>query len=345
MTACRYYEAGYCKYGFHCRNSHTKETEKSWKVTKHANKKNSNDANSAQKPVWIETRKWRVLSELDNLSSKFRFKVPSPTTKEWSVWDSSDSEYEGDIDQLRRGKLNRLESATLFIFLCTNCRTQSLAGHSQEVLFCEFCGCNLIRIQSSNDEEGDELFQEDIEETLEQVNEVIYEEQDNNNSDHTSEGPTVMDSNANNQCSSMADPLPAKHLTKKEKKRMKKKQVKQKENFRQKKEKETSQKQNSNKETDNAKLKFQPHGIDCKESSRMIITSKYNCKDSAISRNKKVKRKKKKDSFIPFLGRDKLYQMMLMIFGDTLEQSASVQNILFIMLVIITCFNIVFFIQ
>eukprot|EP00088_Acartia_fossae_P016996 TRINITY_DN1958_c0_g1_i4.p1 TRINITY_DN1958_c0_g1~~TRINITY_DN1958_c0_g1_i4.p1 ORF type:complete len:303 (-),score=68.41 TRINITY_DN1958_c0_g1_i4:161-1069(-) len=138
MTACRYFDAGWCKYGHMCRNSH-KKSDTSLEI------KEENSARS-RSPVWLEARKWRVLSELDNLSSKFRFKVPSPTTKDWDVWESSDSE--DDFETLSSSfawsggggrKLNRLESATLALQECTACNNQYLAGDSLESTICESC--------------------------------------------------------------------------------------------------------------------------------------------------------------------------------------------------------------
>jgi len=340
MTACRYYEAGFCKYGFRCRNSHTKaeEWEKSRKITKATNKKDNNDVKKHE-PVWIETRKWRVLSELDNLSNKFRFKVPSPTTREWDVWDSSDSEYEGDVSQLRRGKLNRLDSTTLSILICTNCKTQCLAGQSQEVLVCEFCCGNLIQIQSSKDDEVDILIKEDINHNVDQ----IQKEPNNINFVDTNDVINVTESYNHIQCSSLAlaEALPVKHLTKKEKKRVKKKMMKQEVDRKHRIYQETFE--NKNFEKENCNLKFQSNDMDHKKGSSLIMTSKY--EPSLISRIKKAKKKKKKESSILALGQDRLDKMMLTILGDTYVQSASVQDIIIIMLVIITCFNIVFYIQ
>jgi len=341
MTACRYYEAGFCKYGFRCRNSHTKaeDRERSRKMTKLTNKKDSNDVKTHE-PVWIETRKWRVLSELDNLSNKFRFKVPSPTTREWDVWDSSDSEYEGDVSQLRRGKLNRLDSTTLSILICTNCKTQCLAGQSQEVLVCEFCCGNLIQIQSSKDDEVDVLIKKDIDQNVDQI-----EKEPNNNINFvdTSDVINVTESYDHIQCSrlALAESLPVKHLAKKEKKRVKKKMMKQEVDSKHKRYQETFGNQNFDKE--NCNLKFQSNDIHHKKGSSLIMKSKY--KPSLISRVKKAKKKKKKEASVLALGQDRLDKMMVMILGDPYVQSASVQHIIIIMLVIITCFNIVFYIQ
>jgi len=339
MTACRYYEAGFCKYGFRCRNNHTKteDRERSRKMTKLTNKKDSNDVKKHE-PVWIETRKWRVLSELDNLSNKFRFKVPSPTTREWDVWDSSDSEYEGDVSQLRRGKLNRLDSTTLSILICTNCKTQCLAGHSQEILVCESCCGNLIQIQSSKDDEVDVL-NEDIDQNVDQ----IEKESNNINFVDTSDVTNVTESYDHIQCSrlALAESLPVKHLAKKEKKRVKKKMMKQEVDSKHERYQETFDNQNFDKE--NCNLKFLSNDINHKKGSSLIMKSKY--KPSFISRVKKAKKKKKKEAYVLSLGQDRLDKMLVMILGDTYVQSASVRDFIIIMLVIITCFNIVFYIH
>lgn len=126
MTSCRFFDAGYCKYGVRCRNYHFSGPPRVRKAVKPR----------PISPVWQEVRKWSVLSEQDNLSTKFRFMVPSPTTKDWSVWDNSDSEGEYDPGQ---SKLMRLESATLSILKCPRCSSHILSGEGFDVIICDTC--------------------------------------------------------------------------------------------------------------------------------------------------------------------------------------------------------------
>jgi len=254
------------------------------------------------------------------------------------VWDSSDSEYEGDVSQLRRGKLNRLDSTTLSILTCTNCKTQCLAGHSQEILVCESCCGNLIQIQSSKDDEVDVL-NEDIDQNVDQ----IEKESNNINFVDTSDVINVTESYDHIKCSrlALAESLPVKHLAKKEKKRVKKKMMKQEVDSKHERYQETFDNQNFDKE--NCNLKFLSNDINHKKGSSLIMKSKY--KPSFISRVKKAKKKKKKEAYVLSLGQDRLDKMLVMILGDTYVQSASVRDFIIIMLVIITCFNIVFYIH
>eukprot|EP00092_Neocalanus_flemingeri_P001327 GFUD01001418.1.p1 GENE.GFUD01001418.1~~GFUD01001418.1.p1 ORF type:complete len:1043 (+),score=396.25 GFUD01001418.1:88-3216(+) len=141
-AVCSYYAAGHCRKGQHCdfihensrkgRDNRFPGAKVSGKVTPPSDDEFPQPDGNVPPSTKAGFRFLRVPSTFDNLSSKFRFSVPSPTTDQ--IFYSSDSDWCESVE----GE-DRLGSCTLALYTCSRCKEQVLAQEGEERITCPEC--------------------------------------------------------------------------------------------------------------------------------------------------------------------------------------------------------------